>query len=105
MSKKSDPGDNPEIDRIIHEPSRLKIMAQLYVVKSVDYTFLMKQLGFTWGNLSSHLTKLEKAGYVEVEKGFIGKKPRTTLKLTKAGRAAFQEYRKTMQAVIDGLPE
>ena len=88
MNKKSDPADDSEIDRLIHEPSRLKIMAQLYVVKSADYTFLMKQLGFTWGNLSSHLTKLENAGYVHVEKEFVDKKPRTTLMLTEAGRTA-----------------
>lgn len=105
MNKKSDSADDPEIDRVIHEPSRLKIMAQLYVVKSADYTFLMKQLGFTWGNLSSHLSKLEDAGYVHVEKEFVEKKPRTTLMLTEAGRTAFQDYRKTMQALIERLPE
>jgi DNA-binding MarR family transcriptional regulator len=105
MSKKNEPDADPEIDRFIHEPSRLKIMAQLYVVKSADYTFLMKQLGFTWGNLSSHLTKLENAGYVKAEKEFVDKKPRTTLSLTDAGRKAFNRYRITMKAVIEELPD
>ncbi|MFX0108401.1 MAG: transcriptional regulator, partial [Candidatus Hodarchaeota archaeon] len=56
LSKTNDSKGDPEIDKIIHEPSRLKIMAQLYVVESADYVFLMKQLGFTWGNISSHLS-------------------------------------------------
>ncbi|MFW9965987.1 MAG: winged helix-turn-helix domain-containing protein [Candidatus Thorarchaeota archaeon] len=105
MSKKNEPDADLEIDRVIHEPSRLKIMAQLYVVESADYTFLMKQLGFTWGNLSSHLARLEKAGYVLVEKEFVDKKPRTTLSLTESGRKAFREYRKTIKSVIEELPE
>ncbi len=105
MNKNNDPKTGPEIDRVIHEPSRLRIMAQLYVVKSADFTFLMTQLGFTWGNLSSHLTKLENAGYVLAKKEFVGKKPRTTLSLTDAGRKAFNEYRATMKAVIEELPD
>jgi len=105
LSKKNEPNADLEIDRVIHEPSRLKIMAQLYVVESADYTFLMKQLGFTWGNLSSHLTRLEKEGYVLVEKEFVDKKPRTTLCLTDAGRKAFNRYRAIMKDVIEELPE
>ena len=105
MSKKNEPDADLEIDRVIHEPSRLKIMAQLYVVESADYTFLMKQLDFTWGNLSSHLSRLEKEGYVLVEKEFVDRKPRTTLSLTEAGRKAFIEYRKAIKAVIEKIPE
>ncbi|MHA2141794.1 MAG: winged helix-turn-helix domain-containing protein [Candidatus Thorarchaeota archaeon] len=105
MSKKNEPDLGPEIDRVIHEPSRLRIMAQLYVVESADFTFLMTQLGFTWGNLSSHLTRLENAGYILAEKEFVGKKPRTTLSLTDVGRKAFNEYRATMKAVIEELPD
>jgi DNA-binding MarR family transcriptional regulator len=101
LSKKNEPNADLEIDRVIHEPSRLKIMAQLYVVESADYTFLMKQLGFTWGNLSSHLARLEKEGYVLVEKEFIDRKPRTTLSLTEAGRKAFREYREVIKSVIE----
>jgi len=65
------------IDRIIHEPARLMITAHLYVVESADYVFLMQNTGLTWGNLSSHLSKLEGAGYVDIIKEFIQKKPHT----------------------------
>jgi len=92
------------IDRLIHEPARLMIMSYLYVVESADFTFLMRQTGLTWGNLSSHMTKLEDAGYIEVEKEFIGKKPNTMLKLTEKGRRAFQEYRQSMRHLFEDLP-
>jgi DNA-binding MarR family transcriptional regulator len=93
-----------EIDRVIHEPARLMIVAYLYVVESADFTFLMRQTGLTWGNLSSHMSKLEEAGYVEVEKEFVERKPRTMLRLTDAGRAAFREYRKHMEQVFGDIP-
>jgi DNA-binding MarR family transcriptional regulator len=91
------PGD---IDKVIHEPARLLIVANLYVVESADFTFLMNQTELTWGNLSSHMSKLEKAGYVEVEKTFVGKRPYTLLHLTPAGREAFETYRAQMQQVL-----
>lgn len=94
-----------EIDRLIHEPARFQIMALLYVIESADFTFIMNQLGLTWGNLSAHITKLEDGGYVAVEKGFKGKRPQTMLSLTKAGRQAFQAYRQTMRQMLDELPE
>lgn len=97
-------GKLAKIDKLIHEPARLNIMAQLYVVESADFLFLMRQTGLTWGNLSSHLSKLEAAGYTEVEKEFVGKKPHTMLRLTKKGRAAFLEYRQSMKQVFDDLP-
>ena len=100
MNNPNDSNSEREIDRLIHEPSRLRIMAQLYVVESADFTFLITQLGFTWGNLSSHLSKLEEAEYIEVEKEFLNKKPRTTIKLTAKGRNAFLEYRKAMDQVF-----
>ena len=93
------------IDRLIHEPARLMIMSLLYVIESGDFTFLMRQTGLTWGNLSSHMTKLEDAGYLRVEKEFKGKRPNTMLSLTDAGRAAFRAYREKMQAMLDALPE
>lgn len=94
-----------EIDRLIHEPARLMIITHLYVVESADLLFLQRQTGLTWGNLSSHASKLEAAGYVKVEKEFVGKKPHTMLHLTKEGRAAFQKYRHDMKQVFDDLPE
>ena len=93
------------IDRLIHEPSRFMVMAHLYVVESAEFIFLMRQTGLTWGNLSSHLSKLEAAGYVAIEKEFVGKKPHTMLSLTDEGRAAFEHYRQSMRQVLDELPE
>jgi DNA-binding transcriptional ArsR family regulator len=93
------------IDRLIHEPARLMILALLYVVESADFTFLMSQTGLTWGNLSSHMSKLEDAGYIEVEKEFRGKKPHTMLCLTDEGRVAFREYRHSMKQILDDLPD
>ena len=93
------------INKIIHEPARLLLMAHLFVVESADFLFLQRQTGLTWGNISSHLRKLENAGYVAVEKEFIDKKPHTTLKLTDKGRRAFREYRKNMKQVFEDLPE
>ncbi len=94
-----------DVDRLIHEPARLKLMALLYVLDSADFTFLMAQTGMTWGNLSAHMSKLEKAGYIEVVKTFKGKRPNTMLSLTDAGRRAFQTYRQQMQRLLDNLPE
>lgn len=93
-----------KIDKTIHEPARLMIMAHLFVVESADFLFLQRQTGLTWGNLSSHLSKLENAGYVAIEKEFLDKKPHTVLRLTDKGRAAFQEYRRSMKQVFEDLP-
>ena len=92
--------DLAEVDRLIHEPARLMILMVLYSVASADFTFLLNATELTWGNLSSHVTKLEEAGYVEVEKGFVGKKPRTLAKLTNEGRKAVDDYRKTLQDAL-----
>lgn len=94
-----------EVDRIIHEPARYLIMAYLYVVESADFLFLLRQTGLTKGNLSSHLGKLEKAGYVGIKKKFAGKIPQTLLRLTKDGRAAFDDYRGNMKKALDDLPD
>lgn len=86
-----------EIDKIIHEPARLKIIAQLYVVESVDFLFLMRQTGLSQGNVSGHLSKLEDADYVKIEKGYKGKRPQTMISLTKKGREMFEKYIHTMR--------
>jgi len=93
------------IDRLIHEPSRLIIMAHLYVVESADFLFLIQQTGMTWGNLSVHISKLEAAGYLEVKKEFLGKKPHTLVNLTGSGRVAFDGYRTYMKQVLKDLPK
>ena len=86
-----------EIDKLIHEPVRLLLLAHLFVVESADFIYLMNQLGLTFGNLSSHMSKLEEAGYISVEKEFVEKKPVTRLSLTDEGRAAFTDYRGRMR--------
>jgi DNA-binding MarR family transcriptional regulator len=102
--EKRDLKDLADLDRLVHEPARLAVMALLYVIESADFTFLMNQTGLTWGNLSAHLSKLEEAGYLEVEKSFKGRRPNTTLRLTKEGRAAFREYVRKMKQVLDDFP-
>ncbi|UCD08474.1 MAG: transcriptional regulator [Dehalococcoidales bacterium] len=92
------------IDRIIHEPARYLIMAYLSVAESADAIFLQRQTGLTWGNLSSHLSKLELAGYVAVIKDFLDKKPHTMLQMTEEGRKAFYTYRDRMKQVLEELP-
>jgi len=92
-----------DIDKIIHEPARLKILAQLYVVESADFIFIMRQTGLTQGNVSAHLSKLESAEYVEIKKGYAGKRPQTMISLSKKGRRAFKKYIKDMRQVFDGL--
>jgi DNA-binding transcriptional ArsR family regulator len=85
MSNMNEPSSHPDltalerIDQVIHAPARLMILTYLYVVESVDYVFLTRLTRLSWGNLSTHLTKLEKAGYVEIRKGYKGKKPHTRL--------------------------
>ena len=93
--------DSKDIDKVIHEPARLLIMTQLFVVQEADFIYLMRKTGLTWGHLSSHMTKLETAGYIDVEKTFVDKKPHTILKLTEQGRKAFRQYRKTLKQVLD----
>ena len=92
-----------KIDRLIHEPGRLMIVAYLSVVESADFLFLKRQTGLTWGNLSAHLSKLEAAGYIDVEKEFVDKKPHTVLHLTDKGRTAFDTYRQSMKQIFEGL--
>jgi DNA-binding MarR family transcriptional regulator len=94
-----------EIDRVIHAPARLMVLTYLYVVESAEFIFLMHLTGLTWGNLSSHLNKLEEAGYVAIKKEFRGKKPHTLIRLTSEGRAAFRDYKQSMQQVLDDLPD
>lgn len=90
-------------DRLIHEPNRLALLVVLSAVEEADFLFLMEQTGLTKGNLSSHTAKLEAAGYIEVEKTFVGKIPRTVYRLTDAGAAGLRRYRKHMAGVLGSL--
>jgi DNA-binding transcriptional ArsR family regulator len=89
-----------DIDRIIHEPARLMIVAVLSAVAEADFLFLLKATELSKGNLSSHLSRLEEAGYVSIEKTFVGKVPRTVCRLTAEGQSALEAYRKQMQMVM-----
>jgi len=88
------------LDRLIHEPARLSIMVLLYGAEEVDFLYLLKTTGLSKGNLSAHISKLEEAGYVDVRKHFIGKKPNTVYKLTEKGRREFEKYLKVVRKFI-----
>jgi DNA-binding transcriptional ArsR family regulator len=89
-----------DIDKIIHEPARLLIMSLLYVVESSDFQFLKIQTKLTDGNLSAHISKLEKAGYIDVKKKVKGKKPKTELRLSDEGKIAYTRYREEMDKIF-----
>lgn len=86
-----------DLDRLIHEPARLSIMALLYGVEEADFLYLLKTTGLSKGNLSAHISKLEEAGYVDIKKRFIGKKPNTLYRLTAKGRRGFEKYLKVVK--------
>jgi len=92
-----------ELDEIIHQPLRLRIMAALTALpdaQGLDFTRLKKLTGATDGNLGAHIETLSKAGYVAVTKAFVGKKPQTTVTATAAGRGAFARHVATLQEII-----
>ncbi|MCJ7487321.1 MAG: transcriptional regulator [Candidatus Aminicenantes bacterium] len=91
----------PDIDRLIHEPARLALAAILSVVESADFLYLQRETGLTKGNLSSHLAKLEEAGYVAIEKTYRGRIPLTLVRLTDAGTAAYRAYRSRFKKFLE----
>ncbi len=93
------------LNRLVHEPARLLILSYLHGLKSADFLFLLRQTGLTRGNLSSHVSKLEEAGLVEVEKKFVDKIPRTLYRITGNGREALRTYRRRMLLVLEDLPQ
>ena len=94
-----------ELDKIIHQPARLRIMSSLVVLdvdEQVDFVHLRKILNLTDGNLGAHLNKLENAGYIKIEKTFIARKPRTLVNVTGKGRDAFDEHIAALNEIIAG---
>ena len=89
-----------QLDRIVHEPARLTILLILAGAGEADFLYLQREGGFTQGNLSGHLARLEEAGYVAIEKKFKGKIPLTICSLTSKGEAALREYRRTMSEIL-----
>ena len=90
-------------DKIIHEPARIVLLAILNAAEEVDFTFLLNETGLSQGNLSSHLSKLESAGYVHIKKTFRKKRPRTIISMAENGKIAFEEYLKTMLEVYNTI--
>lgn len=93
-----------EINKLIHEPSRLRIMAALVALEEdaeVDFVFLRDQLRFTDGNLGAHLDRLQTARYIRARKAFVKRKPRTFLSLTRTGRRAFDDHVAMLKRIID----
>ncbi len=101
----ADPDNNEQqplagIDKVIHEPARLMILATLSAVESADFLFVARQTGLTRGNLSSHMSKLETAAYIDITKEFVDKIPRTLLRITEDGRSALQHYIQNMKQIL-----
>jgi DNA-binding MarR family transcriptional regulator len=95
-----------ELDRVIHEPGRMMILALLAAVEECDFLYLLRETELHKGNLSTHLSRLEDSGYVTIEKTYRGKVPRTVVRLSPRGRAAFEEYRKSLNlALVEHLQD
>jgi DNA-binding HxlR family transcriptional regulator len=90
-----------DLDRVIHEPARLLLVALLSSVESADFLILLKESQLTKGNLSVHLSRLEEAGYLQVDKTFRGKIPHTEYRLTSKGKSAFDQYRKNLGPIFN----
>ena len=94
-----------QLDRVVHEPARLMILSILAGADEVEFRFIEELSGLTKGNLSSHLSRLEAAGLVDITKSFRGRRPLTTLRMTAEGRRALSDYRARLRDVVAGIPE
>ena len=92
-----------KINPVVHSPARLKILTVLKEVESAEFLFLLRHTDLTRGNLSSHLSKLETAGYVLITKEFVEKIPRTLIQLTETGKTALETYRRQMLQRLERL--
>lgn len=90
-----------DVDRLVHEPARLGILTVLSSVRSAEFLFLQSTLGLSKGNLSSHLSRLEQGGLVEITKKFVGKKPQTSASITAVGTAAVTRYWRQLDHLRD----
>ena len=94
-----------QLDRLVHEPARLQILMFLREVGEADFLYLQREGGFTQGNLSGHLSKLEEAGYIRIRKMFKGKVPLTVCELSAAGEKALRTYCEQMRSIMQGQRE
>lgn len=95
----------PELDEIIHQPVRLRLMAALVAIKSgesAEFTLLRDLLNVTDGNLGAHLRRLEEAGYIEITKTFVDRKPRTFIAATALGRKVFRNQVAALEEILQG---
>lgn len=92
-----------ELDKLLHEPARLAIMTVLSGYRSADFTFLLRMTGLSKGNLSSHLSKLEEAKLVTIQKSFVGKMPNTTIRLTESGTKAINDHWQKLEEMRNGV--
>jgi DNA-binding MarR family transcriptional regulator len=93
------------IDVLLHEPARLRVLTLLAMVEEADFMYLLRQTGLSRGNLSVQMTKLEAAGVVRLDRQLDGTRPRTTYTLSKSGRDALRRYKRTMASLLDQLPD
>lgn len=89
-----------ELDPLLHSELRLGIISILVSVEEADFTYLKEQCSATSGNLSVQLDKLQKVGYIDVSKEFVGRRPRTTCSITQVGRAAFENYIESLRGYL-----
>ena len=97
--------DIPDIDVLLHEPARLRLLALLSVVRRIDFTYLLKLSGLSRGNLSVQMSKLGEAKLVSIDKSFRDNRPRTMYELTERGVEALREYKRSMVAILATLPD
>ena len=90
-----------ELDPLLHSQLRLAVMSLLLGTEEADFVYIREKTGATAGNLSVQLDKLSEAGYIDVEKSFVGKKPRTTCRITERGREAMAAYVETLRGYLD----
>lgn len=95
----------PSVDAFLHEIGRLRLLAFLSVLERADFVYLLRQSGLSRGNLSVQMSKLSEAGFVDIEKGFAGNRPRTVYSLTKRGRTALRAYKADMTTLLEALPD
>ena len=98
-----DPREISDLDRVIHSPTRLKILLVLMSVEEADFTFISNTAELTRGNLSANLSKLEEAGYVQIEKKFIERVPKTIVSITESGEKALERYSNLLGPILDTL--
>lgn len=91
-----------KLDPLLHSELRLAVMSLLVTCEEADFVYIKEQTGATAGNLSVQLDKLSEAGYVEIEKGFAGKKPRTVCRITDKGRSALEDYIEALKSYFAG---